>query len=636
MRRNNSRSGPSVLTMSVALLALVLLLSRSRYVKTGLFGRAKLVNRNLWSGIVVPPFGQKVTGVSFDEKGEIDREKHRRELVRYLGVDPAREDLSRPRVLVIGADTVVGAAIVRKLERDGVNYVTLNSAVHFNLSVEDAWAALDNLDILRIIFVHRPILFWGSRSDGGSYIQALNEEYLMKAHALIRKRGIPVLYVACPPHFSFYKKLSETARVVLVPSFSDTSTIHDGHNMIAKVVRQCEKRGKAELELFDESEEYVNVIDDEIVDLILGQDGFGLFAFSGEQMRLGMVRKNECDLWINQCVHRYDTINISAMPNSVYNLTHQHMPFDMYRVRSDNSTYLTIVLAGRNDLYAGDFISRAQTFLNKVDQSLEKFPLADIEIVYVDYATPWGKQKLHEILTIPKNLKGRVTFVVVPEEFQKQKMKLYDTTLGFFEYFAKNIGIRRANGQFVLAMNPDSLLSHNFFAMCEQRQFNEGTFYISDRIMMNETGKTDVEYVNINEPWRRNQHFAKFWLLANNKDTFGYDYGLGGLGDFTMLSKKLWMALNAYDELGANFYVDHEFKAKMMKLVSGGYAAYLPNAVLHQYHVHMSSKMPKPSLDTVHATLDDYMKYGQLRQSNGAPDTPEWGCPQCEFETYTF
>jgi hypothetical protein len=290
--------------------------------------------------------------------------------------------------------------------------------------------------------------------------------------------------------------------------------------------------------------------------------------------------------------------------------------------------YCSIVLTGKNDNYGGGFLDRAQTFLNRLSESLEKEPLADIELVYVDYATASEVKKLHQIFTIPASLRGRTRFLIVPPEFHEEKKREYSSPLPFLEYVAKNIGIRRSRGEFVLAMNPDSLLPDTFFELVARRAFNDGVFYTATRLMMEENDSEPIEFAKINEP--ASSVYFRFCFLTDNKTSFGYEY-VPGLGDFTMLSKRLWEAVGGYDILGTNHFLDHTLKAKMFKLVSSGFAVNLPSPILHQYHVHLSSHRPHSSMEFVNATLDDYIRYGRLLQLNGVPDQPFWGWPGITF-----
>lgn len=50
-----------------------------------------------------------------------------------------------------------------------------------------------------------------------------------------------------------------------------------------------------------------------------------------------------------------------------------------------------------------------------------------------------------------------------------------------FEFFGKNVGVRRASGEYVLVTNPDLLYSEELVAFFASRQLDENSFYRIDR-----------------------------------------------------------------------------------------------------------------------------------------------------------
>ena len=50
-----------------------------------------------------------------------------------------------------------------------------------------------------------------------------------------------------------------------------------------------------------------------------------------------------------------------------------------------------------------------------------------------------------------------------------------------FEYIAKNVGIRRANGEFVLVTNPDVLYNRPLLSLFAKRRLERDRYYRADR-----------------------------------------------------------------------------------------------------------------------------------------------------------
>ncbi len=114
---------------------------------------------------------------------------------------------------------------------------------------------------------------------------------------------------------------------------------------------------------------------------------------------------------------------------------------------------LSVVAVGRNDDYADGFLDRFRCFLYQLCEQLGVFPRT-LEIVVVDWNPPPGKPRLSEQLEFlepPENL--TIRFIEVPGAVHAALEN--SDRIPLFEYLAKNVGIRRALGRFVLATNPE-------------------------------------------------------------------------------------------------------------------------------------------------------------------------------------
>jgi hypothetical protein len=127
---------------------------------------------------------------------------------------------------------------------------------------------------------------------------------------------------------------------------------------------------------------------------------------------------------------------------------------------------LTIVTSGRNDNHAGDFLGR-------VNRSIETWLPLGAEIIMVEWNPPADQPPLASVI----HFHG-IRVITVPQDLHNS-MHGHDL-FPFFEYRAKNVGIRRAQGDWILSMNPDILLCE------EMRQFllkdhNPMSFYQANR-----------------------------------------------------------------------------------------------------------------------------------------------------------
>jgi hypothetical protein len=145
----------------------------------------------------------------------------------------------------------------------------------------------------------------------------------------------------------------------------------------------------------------------------------------------------------------------------------------------DSRPYLSVVVTARNDDHGGNLLRRMQTFVNALLAQAKRHAVP-IELVVVDWNPPPEKPPLIEALHWPADLGPvEVRFIEVPPLLHKTFR--HSAALPLYQMIAKNVGIRRARGQFVLATNIDVVFSHELFAFFAQRRLEPGCMYRIDR-----------------------------------------------------------------------------------------------------------------------------------------------------------
>lgn len=117
---------------------------------------------------------------------------------------------------------------------------------------------------------------------------------------------------------------------------------------------------------------------------------------------------------------------------------------------------LTITITGRNDNHANYFADRMCASVLQNINLLSKYlnPEIRYEYLIVDWCSK-GAQ-LHEHDKIKRLLKEKsVRFLIVPPEIIEEKYGCER----FYQFFAKNVSIRHANGEWVLMINADNILN---------------------------------------------------------------------------------------------------------------------------------------------------------------------------------
>lgn len=160
--------------------------------------------------------------------------------------------------------------------------------------------------------------------------------------------------------------------------------------------------------------------------------------------------------------------------------------------------YLSIVLTGRNDGYSnGNFAARMQNFITAFAHYADRYKLC-AEFVIVEWDPPLDKPGLFDVIEWPaKGLFGGARSVFVPHDVslepftdeniahhvpphQFKPFKDYGPILA--EYVAKNVGARRARGEFVLMANGDTMLDEHIVEFISKRQLEKDFFYRSERL----------------------------------------------------------------------------------------------------------------------------------------------------------
>lgn len=141
---------------------------------------------------------------------------------------------------------------------------------------------------------------------------------------------------------------------------------------------------------------------------------------------------------------------------------------------------ISFVLCGRNDNYLGDFKYRITTTINYLCRNVKKIGrLKDIEVIIVD----WNSEiPLAQEICIAKEINEVCKFIYVPPAIAS---KYNPNNRQFNSSVAPNVGITRADGEFILVMPADTLFSvpslYNLFLLLDKK--NNTAFDINKTMM---------------------------------------------------------------------------------------------------------------------------------------------------------
>ena len=140
---------------------------------------------------------------------------------------------------------------------------------------------------------------------------------------------------------------------------------------------------------------------------------------------------------------------------------------------------LSIVATSRNDNHGGNLLQRMQIFVDGLIAQCKRHDL-NAELILVEWNPPADQPKLHEALRWPEDpTPCQVRIIEVPPELHHRLR--HSEELPLFQMIAKNVGIFRARGRFILSTNIDIIFSDGLMGFLCSDSLRKGNFYRVNR-----------------------------------------------------------------------------------------------------------------------------------------------------------
>jgi hypothetical protein len=141
--------------------------------------------------------------------------------------------------------------------------------------------------------------------------------------------------------------------------------------------------------------------------------------------------------------------------------------------------YLSVVVTARNDDHGGNLLGRMQIFVAGWIEQARRYGIPS-ELIVVEWNPLPDRPRLIDVLRWPDDTGPcDVRFIEVPPELHARYP--HGQVLPLYQMAAKNVGIRRARGHFVLATNIDILFSDELAEYLAARRLEDGRMYRIDR-----------------------------------------------------------------------------------------------------------------------------------------------------------
>lgn len=140
---------------------------------------------------------------------------------------------------------------------------------------------------------------------------------------------------------------------------------------------------------------------------------------------------------------------------------------------------ISFVVTSRNDNHGGSLLRRMQVFVTALLEQCDRHELP-AELIIVEWNPPSDRPDLQAALTWPESPGYcQVRIIRVPESIHRRLE--HSEVLPLFQMIAKNVGILRARGKFLLATNIDIIFSDELFQLFASGHFERGKMYRIDR-----------------------------------------------------------------------------------------------------------------------------------------------------------
>lgn len=337
-----------------------------------------------------------------------------------------------------------------------------------------------------------------------------------------------------------------------------------------------------------------------------------------------------------------------------------------------DQTYLSIIVTSRNDNHGGDMLKRMSCFINNLIYQTNRTKFS-AELIIVEWNTPENNPLLNQVLPFPKPGDYlSVRYIIVPPEIHAQYK--HSDVLGLYQMIAKNVGIRRAKGEFILCTNIDILFSDKCFDRIIKKDLTEGHYYRANRcdvpalVMDIPTEEAQLKFSENNIMKRLGKDSRYTWVRAipdffygfprtlmvidrvwgaiersitkNNTPTHTLD--TEACGDFTLMHRSDWDKIGGYAEI--DLYSIHIDSMGLISATAVGIKqVVLPydNCVYHIHHKDgweafetpvemLKFNIRRPGLDwaTVYAASEHIIK----NKTNWGINKADWGFAKHSFQ----
>ena len=173
-----------------------------------------------------------------------------------------------------------------------------------------------------------------------------------------------------------------------------------------------------------------------------------------------------------------------------------------------NKYYISFIVATRNDDHGENMKQKNQFFVDLWLKKIKEFNL-NAELIIVEWNPNLKEKPLKDVIKISDNENFKRIKIITVDK------KLHDTfdssdKLNFYQMAAKNVGIRRSDGEFILCTNIDIIFSDKMYAFLAKENLKKKVIYRCDRY--------DIDFNNFNNLELKDENYIENLTCINSQN----------------------------------------------------------------------------------------------------------------------
>lgn len=468
-----------------------------------------------------------------------------------IGISP--KSVSKSRILVIGSTGVIGSSITSELQKQQIPFLEIRSHFQFSISLKPLFKILKQINISSVILLANDEI-WEQRNFSYDHIWKFCEKRKITVFKVVQEFDSSLQMNSARSKKFNFRLIQIKSPPVWGPIFLTPYQRAPG-----RYIHQCIINNSLNPATLDTGKEFVFSLD--IAKYIINSIVIQCLNESSQfpnQITIPdfpTISNNELQILLNEknCkIHsKLTNLSVSELNRHKFNIVWNSLQIEEnIGQRQKKKAYATLVVCVSNKKRIIELFSLSLKCTNII---MKPYPNLAIEYLALYCPTDDKKGKFYEVFDIPEELHKFFRIIEIPSSYVNKLKETYNITY-FPEFILKNIGIRRASGEYVFSINSDVILPIGFFESVQRKLFTPLSYIRSHRRMVNFRSHHLLlkYYFSVSDVKFQNQSFSD---VCRNRRYYD-DYDRNGCGDFQGAHIKMWFGIKGFLETSHVFHVD--------------------------------------------------------------------------------